>query len=488
VPFTAGQTADIIGPTMRMAGWNAGAPPWVPATPWVPPPVGPGWPYPAVRANGAAYPPEIAFDGPRIVSEFLSGGFASAAVRTGLDRLEDELKRQGRALEARLGVAVLPNDAHWHFDDLWHALAVPGRAPGALRSARGAVEHHLLRDTLLDVLRTKGFALGQPVVPLGILPNNSFYEPIALGRHMKDVLIPQDHGEWTHLLQWFLIATASPLRDGNDAAKVFRYLGFQGMWQALEPWGAGAPRSGPNLWRVCCDRDAPYYHLHGSLARNIDDLRNPDMLNVGLAGYATNREDGLTAMLSPYGLGDARYASYSSALARWATNRERWPLLCAILRRKTVKRTPMFLQAERIKDDLTASVRAMLHTALATAPSVDIANSDLEAFFLAEFLDTRTPGPVLPHFQHLNAAPVLTAPEQNLLATQIDAIRLRYERYFDATNPYAIPYCWYRIHRADPKRMPAPPTTDTTIAADFENLTAVQQADVLACAGTEFRA
>ena len=45
--------------------------------------------------------------------------------------------------------------------------------------------------------------------PIGLLPTDEFYWPIALLRHIKDVLIGQEHGEFTHLLQWYIILRAA---------------------------------------------------------------------------------------------------------------------------------------------------------------------------------------------------------------------------------------------------------------------------------------
>lgn len=488
MPLSAAERDELIGPTKRMTGWNSATMPEVPNPPFSPPPAGVGWPVPGVRPSGSGFAPSIADDGPRIVSNFLSEGWASDEVKAGLYQLEDELKRAARQREKDLNVTVLPDDSNWTWGQIAAALDVAGhRAPGRLRSDKASVIHNLLPGTMLAALTAKGFRLQTPMVPLGLLSDDEFHAQLYLGVHLKDVLVGQDHGEWTHMLQWYLLAHASPLQTGTRAAEVFKYLGWQGMAQAKE-WGvAGSTRQGPSLWRVCCDRDAPYHFDNGSLARNIDDLRNPDMLHVGLAGYAPNRDTGLASLLAAFP-GSPILATFTQARVLWLAHRDKWPLLSALLYRRLMKRWPMWAQSIQLTHDLREEVKTRVTAALSTVPSVDIARSSIEGFFLKDFLDSKMKGPIMPNFVHLDVGPAaLPSAEKILLTNEMRTIRNEYSRVFGTSNLAAIPYCWARLHRKSPVRVTAPPADATQILGAFRKLSPLVQAEVIADAGSEFR-
>ena len=469
----------MIGPTRRMAGYETAGLAWAPKEP-PPSPAGTQWPVPALDGAGQPYPPEISEDGPRIVSEFLEKGLKNLDLASGLDRLDRELKDRARASEQFLGVTVFPGDLDWTFPNIDAALTRAARTdPRLPRSVEATVAYHLLRDTLMARLTAKGFALDTPVTPLGLLPNDLFYDPITLRRHMKDVMIDQDHGEWTHMIQWYLLATASDLKTGNRAAEVFEYLGRQGKAQYAEPAG---PRQGPNLWRVCCDRDAPYMHRHGSPAASTSDFRNPDMLNLGLAGFGPVRQQRVEQRLRVFD-GGPIFAAFTETRDAWIANRRRWPLLSALLRHRALKREPMHQQAATITKALKAEVRARVEAFLPQTDTI-VASSDLDRFFLNNFFKTPDDGVVTYHLEHLTLPPglVLSPAGMGFIHDQLDLIHAEYGKFFYQANPAAIAYGWARLYRMQPDSLDPPPADTATALTEFRNLPPLAQSDLCAFA------
>lgn len=462
---------------------------WAEALPQAAFAIGPGWPAPALDKAGNPFPAAITETGPYIVSEFLSRGMRNDKLTAGLDRLETELKLYARIRESVNRVTIFPSkSADWTFANLDDALnAVGATAAGAKRSAAAQVTHQLLSKTLLDNIKTKGFSLDAPVVPLGLLPNNVFYDPMMNRRHMKDVLVGQDHGEWTHLLQWYLVATASDLSRGSDAAQVFEYLGFQGVSQHMQNSAAGSGSQGENLWRVCCDRDAPYIHTNTVRATDTDDFRCPDMLHIGLAGFAPILGKDREAKMRQIGGGvldaftktrDASVAKSTGLSGFGASAQARWPLLCVLLRRRVLKREPLFEQARGIADELKAEVRAKLEAGVASA-GINAALSRLDLFFLKSFFKTPESGVYDMAWQHLALLPGHTwsTADQNIIRTVLNDIITEYGKFFFRRTPDAIPYGWSRLHRRNPS-VPAPPTDPAQVLAEFRNLEPETQADL----------
>jgi hypothetical protein len=475
VPLTPVERAELIGPSRRLPEFETVTLSWVQPNPPLPVPPGPDWPVVASGAAGAAYSATVSEDGPFIVSEFLEQGVNNADLTAGLDRLEAELRFEARGREGYLGVTVLPDDANWTFPNLLSALLTPAAAD---------VRNHLLRDTLLAALVPSGFPFYLPEVPLGLLPNDVFYRPIMFRTHMKDVLVGQDHGEWTHLLQWYLLATSSRLNTGSYAAEVFEYLGYQGVAQYTEP--ATSTRQGPNLWRVCCDRDAPYIHTNTSRAKDPNDFRCPDMLHVGLTGYAPIRGTGLENAIR--NIGGAALASFTETRDAWKANSVTWPFLCALLRHRVLKREPLYQQAKRITTDLRAEVRALIEAALATVKA-DVANSDLDLFFLKDFFTTTPSGILNANWAHLTfpLGMVVTPAITTIVMDVLNKIRLDYGKIFYRSNTDAIAYGWTRLHRQDPSNMPAPPTDLALLASQFLTLPSAAQDELCRFSKYEFR-
>jgi hypothetical protein len=465
----------MFGLAQRLPEYESVTLSWVEKNPPLVAPPGPDWPVVASGAAGAVYPTAVSEDGPYIVSEFLERGMNNPDLTDGLARLETELRFQARNREAFLGVTVLPDDANWTFPNLLAAL---------LTVAAKDVRNHLLRDTLLAALTPSGFPYVIPDVPLGILPNDVFYNPMMLRMHLKDVLVGQDHGEWTHLLQWYLLATSSHLNTGTYAAEVFEYLGYQGVKQYAEP--STSTRQGPNLWRVCCDRDAPYIHTNTSRAKDPNDFRCPDMLHVSLTGFAPIR--GADLQTSTQNVGGAVLASFTETRDAWNANSVKWPFLCALLRHRVLKREPLYQQAQRITKDLKAEVRARIEAVLPLV-TADVATSNLDLFFLKDFFKTPPSGILNPNWTHLSVPPGLTlsAAGKGLITGVLNQIINDYGKIFFRSNTDAIPYGWARLHRRDPLNVTAPPTDPTLMASTFKALPMPMQKELCLFARNDFR-
>ena len=95
--------------------------------------------------------------------------------------------------------------------------------------------------------------------PEMILPlkADQFRQQLAARRPFKDPTIGPDHGEYTHRLQWYVIAEAGIL--SNPPATVYEFIGYV-PWHgskltALTKTSDGAASFG--LWDALCDRQPP---------------------------------------------------------------------------------------------------------------------------------------------------------------------------------------------------------------------------------------
>ena len=211
---------------------------------------------------------------------------------------------------------------------------------------------------------------------IAFLPAAPFYGEMVLLQHLKDVTVGQEHGEWTHLLQWYLLAVWAP-HPTFRTSSFFRFLGYQGPEQRAAP--VTAPHDGgPTIWQVLFDRVAPYHHEANYLAAGVNDFSCPDMLHLSLAGWATNRG-------TIWGQVDTATPGLRGVLATnlaWAQTN--WPLLTALLRHRMEKRTALFREADRADETLTAAVAelsaklAALHRSDGTL-LINIATSNVKA-------------------------------------------------------------------------------------------------------------
>jgi hypothetical protein len=200
----------------------------------------------------------------------------------------------------------------------------------------------LLRDTLTLPLAGAGFDVGPGSIltPVGIVAPLKFFEPIKLRRHIKDVLISLEHGEWTHLLQWYLLTVVPPTPTAPNRpfnpAEVFAYLGRQGAVQTKVTNAAvNSSPTGPDLWFVCCDRFSPTTLTESPRAEDEFDFRCPEVLHGSLAGFTDTGRQQLRADLAA---SPAQLAMLERIQRQATQNQARWPLLCALLRRRLIKR------------------------------------------------------------------------------------------------------------------------------------------------------
>ncbi|MFN0092680.1 MAG: LirA/MavJ family T4SS effector [Acidimicrobiales bacterium] len=320
--WTAKQRAQILG---------ASDPTYGPLMGRSLPDVDPTWP-----EQPAGFGDAISLDGPRLVSEFLEPGMGNPRIVAGLDALEATLRAKLAERERISGLTLLPAGMAFNYGTIWQNLP-----PGGSADPRSNLVEKLVTNALVEALTAAGFDLAPGLLkPLGFLHPLEFSGGLALRRHLKDALVGQDHGEWTHMLQWYLLATQGPrvgrvIQRPFPAAEVFRYLGAQALVQRRP----GVP-PGPDLWFVCCDRLAPYMPYPNRIATDSADFRNPDMLHMSIAGVATNRL-ALRNQLTGVGRDD-----FDRVVAAVNDHRRDRPLLAALFARRRRKREVLWAKAE----------------------------------------------------------------------------------------------------------------------------------------------
>ena len=116
---------------------------------------------------------------------------------------------------------------------------------------------------------------------VGLVSPERFLGNIAQGQHWKDVGASPDHGEFTHRLQWFVIA-ASDTVPPNKVAEVYRGIGLcRRNARAEDGLGQSA------LWARLCDR--PIERLSNGKPGGtvgIADYRSPENFNTYLRAQA----------------------------------------------------------------------------------------------------------------------------------------------------------------------------------------------------------
>lgn len=380
VAWTAAERAQILGRRAPIAAWGS------PAA--VPPPSA-AWP----AADPAAPPAYVAEHGPRLISKYLELGWQNPKIVGALDGLETALRAQ--LANDQVGDIIISDLTTWAgvsaglFDPPDPANPNAPLTVAAQTPARRAVIEQLVRNVLWSELLQHGFQAGAapttpptattvpvgPVqIPLAILPKVQFYNPIINRAHIQDPLVGLEHGEFTHMLQWYLLSIAPPdVLPGEgpfQPARVYSSLGRHALAQAALPSAPGDW----DLWQHCSDRVAYVFPLIRPRATNIDDCRSPDHLHVPLSGIGVNREVGILA-----GLPAAARAEFTQWAGKWKLNRVRWPLLCGLLRRRVLILEGIYEAGERLRNAVAATVVAALH-ALTTGPfhdKIDRAASDL---------------------------------------------------------------------------------------------------------------
>jgi len=114
---------------------------------------------------------------------------------------------------------------------------------------------------------------------VGFLQRDPFLNNIAAGNHWKDVGASAQHGEFTHRLQWYVVA-ASGVIPKNKVGEVYRKVGaFRD--QAKDADGFDQR----DLWARLCDRPNPLKSkgMKGGTDK-LTDFRSPENFNDYLRG------------------------------------------------------------------------------------------------------------------------------------------------------------------------------------------------------------
>lgn len=109
---------------------------------------------------------------------------------------------------------------------------------------------------------------------VGLVGRESFLDKIATGQHWKDVGASPLHGEYTHRLQWFVVAEASTI-PRNKVGEVFRKVGqFREQSQLADGFGQR------DLWPRLCDRPSMLLNKgQPGGSESLSDFRSPEHFN-----------------------------------------------------------------------------------------------------------------------------------------------------------------------------------------------------------------
>ncbi|MCC6433943.1 MAG: hypothetical protein IT196_02850 [Acidimicrobiales bacterium] len=325
--------------------------------------------------------PAAVVDAPPLVSDHLERGFGNSLLTDALDELERDLRSILRGWPESAWRFPDRLFARGNWDELWAAI-------GPIRSGDDERTHihKLLTAALMVDMDRAGFDFSAGLArPIGFVKPDTFYKRLESGSHMKDPLVGLMHGEWTHMLQWWLLTKKPPVVGAGasfDPVATYRYLINQGDHQRKVP--AGDPRSGPDLWFVCCDRNNPLRDVPTRRATNVQDCRSPDVLHIGLAGFPPSYE---ATMASLAGENVDTAAIVQGFRNRVALSRQRWPLLCVLLRRRLIKRDELYRRAEAFAATNAPAAAAQIGAALfgpgappAAAKLLPLASQDLVTF------------------------------------------------------------------------------------------------------------
>ncbi len=220
------------------------------------------------------------------VGYVLGQGMDNVDFVQGLQRLEAALQR---SLESRLRpfgpFSPQPNmDLHRQAArDYWNQ-----RLGGGVE--KNQTYSHLLSKELTRVERDEGFSFNVGILTsnkaqlyVSVVSPENFRAQLALGRHWKDPGVPGAHGEFTHRIQWYVLAQSGALGPRGTAVRVFKRCGSEDYVSELDPPVHGA--DWVDLWQVLCDRDR---HNGGNTiavrADSAQDFRCPEHFGEFLAG------------------------------------------------------------------------------------------------------------------------------------------------------------------------------------------------------------
>lgn len=148
----------------------------------------------------------------------------------------------------------------------------------AIKPDAGKLEdglRHLLSRELLRLeihlgFNTFGCITGERVQTYAAFLNaDSFRAQLKLGLHWKDPGVPGNHGEYTHRIQWYLLANALPGNALGNPVKLFMRIG-----------GVVDPKHEPfGLWDALFDRNDGSGSAKFEIQSNVTDCRSPESLS-----------------------------------------------------------------------------------------------------------------------------------------------------------------------------------------------------------------
>lgn len=183
---------------------------------------------PELKESFELEPPET--DDYEKISNAFSEGPENHLVMQGLESLENALAAQMMAAEKRaMGHVLLASEKLW----------------GINTDADGSV-----RITILRMLEPEEFGA-----------------QFRLGQLFKDPGAMQDHGEYTHRIQWYIISTQNIVEDPNTV--------LASMWDHLATSG-----NANGLWDCLLDRLRYYNGIEHFRATGKTDFRSPEHFNL----------------------------------------------------------------------------------------------------------------------------------------------------------------------------------------------------------------
>lgn len=119
-----------------------------------------------------------------------------------------------------------------------------------------------LKRELTRVERQEGFSR-HPVIPMGILPTEAFFQLLQEGQVMDDYGVGLRHGELTHRIQWYAIIDAyrsGDLELSRDPIDLYKAMGHQPRGES-PTWGASVDDGG--------EANQPTYSAPATLNRDL---------------------------------------------------------------------------------------------------------------------------------------------------------------------------------------------------------------------------
>ncbi len=302
------------------------------------------------------------------VARFLKGGFTDDRVLSGFDTLEAALVKS----------ALLAAD-----NESGGVEAVLD----ALKRRVKPVVGHLLLDVLARYLAEHGFVIEapkegeprrwSPVVPLSLLENPTFGGLLEARKHLKDPLVGLAHGEFSHMIQWYVIVqawSAGTLKLRTSPPLTYEFLGRQYRRAMNLP-----------LWWMVCDRVRPDASMKIAMAADADDLRSPDCVNLSFAPYPSERNVALRDRAKAAGNFVEVERVLESFAANVARSSKRWPVLTRILQMRMIKRTLLLQRAAALRGELEAVAREVVDDVGGEDAALDFVE-DAESGHTAKYL------------------------------------------------------------------------------------------------------